>query len=478
MQLNHSPAAMSHAFDEPNLVSTAGLVPVMALAQQTGLQDLTQDMVTVANTGADKGANAGAKISSLVAGMAAGADSIDDMDLLRHGGMQSLFDQVYAPSTLGSHLREYTHGHVKQLAAVSSRFLTKLGEHAPLLPVAQPAGNGEDMVFVDIDDTVIEVYSPNKQGAGIGYNKVRGLNGLLVTASTFGAPPVIVGQQLRKGAANSVRGANKILSDSLATVFRMPDHNAPVVVRADSAFYSAKVAKAVLANNADFSVTVPMNSKVTKAIATIKETAWTTIKYPRAIWDDQTRQWISEAQVAEVDFTAFSSNKDTTAHVPGRLVVRRVPEKNTKKLAAAGQDPMFGMHRYHGFFTTISETVLATVAADTMHRQHAVIELVNSELKDGPLAHMPSGKFQANAAWLVTAAMTHNLMRTAATMIGGTMAKARSLSVRQKIIAIPARIAHRARRLILHLPTHWKWATAFTRLWNTTLSPPTTAVST
>jgi hypothetical protein len=477
MQLNHTPTAMSHAFDEPNLVSTAGLVPVMALAQQTGLQDLTQDMVTVANTGGDKGANAGAKISSLVAGMAAGADSIDDMDLLRHGGMQSLFDQVYAPSTLGSHLREYTHGHVKQLAAVSSRFVTRLGEHAPLLSVTQPAGNGENMVFVDIDDTVIEVYSPNKQGAGIGYNKVRGLNALLVTASTFRAPPVIVGQQLRKGAANSVRGANKMLSDSLATLERMPNHNAPMVVRADSAFYSAKVAKAVLANNADFSVTVPMNNKVKKAIATIKETAWTTIKYPRAIWDDQTRQWISEAEVAEVGFTAFSSNPDKKARVPGRLVVRRVPEKNAKKLSA-GQDPMFAMHRYHGFFTTIPETVLTTVAADKMHRQHAIIELVNSELKAGPLAHMPSGMFQANAAWLVSAAMTHNLIRTAATMIGGTMAKARSLSIRQKILNIPARIAHRARRVILHLPTHWKWATAFSRLWNTTLSPPASAAST
>lgn len=127
MLFNHTEAAVSYSFDEPNLVSSAGLVPVMRLAQQAGLAQLAQQMVTVANTGADKGANAGAKISSLVAGMAAGADSIDGMDLLRHGGMTSLFDQVYAPSTLGSHLREYTHGHVKQLAAVSSRFLARLG---------------------------------------------------------------------------------------------------------------------------------------------------------------------------------------------------------------------------------------------------------------------------------------------------------------------------------------------------------------
>lgn len=477
MQLNHTPAALSYSFDEPNLVSSAGLVALMRLSQQAGLPDLVQDMVTVRNTGGDKGANAGAKISTLVAGMVAGADSIDDMDLLRHGGMQSLFDQVYAPSTLGSHLREYTHGHVKQLGAVASRFLTRLGEQASLLPVGPAAGNGEDIVFLDIDDTVIEVYSPKKQGAGLGYTKVRGLNALLVTASTLRAAPVIVGQQLRKGVANSVRGANKLLCDSLATLDRLPNQHAPVVVRGDSAYYSAKVAKAVLSNHADFSVTVPLNSKVKKAIATIKETDWTPIKYPRAIYDEVFQRWISDAEVAEVDFTAFTSNPDKKLRVPGRLVVRRVPEKNPKKLAP-DQDLLFAMYRYHGFFTTIDATVLDTVAADKMHRQHAIIEQINAELKDGPLAHMPSGTFQANAAWLVTAAITHNLLRAATTMIGGTMARARALSLRQKIINIPARIAHRARRLILHLPTRWKWAHYFSRFWKTTLSPPTTAVIT
>src|SRR5699024_2629275 len=115
---------------------------------------------------------------------------------------------------------------------------------------------------------------------------------------------------------------------------------------------------------------------------------------------------------------------------------------------------------------------LDTVAADTLHRQHAIVEQVLADLKAGPLAHMPSGNFQANAAWLVTAAITHNLLRTAATRAGGQLATARTVSIRQKLIHIPARIARRARRFILHLPTHWKWATHFTQLWNSTLSPP------
>ena len=151
MLFNHAAAAVSYTFDEPNLVSAAGLTPVMSLAQNAGLAALAQQKVTVYRTGADKGANAGAKISSLVAGMVAGADSIDDMDLLRHGGMKSLFGSVYAPSTLGSHLREYTFGHVRQLDAVGAGFLSALGNYAPLLPTCPSAAGAKAMTFVDID---------------------------------------------------------------------------------------------------------------------------------------------------------------------------------------------------------------------------------------------------------------------------------------------------------------------------------------
>jgi len=469
--LNHTAAGLAYSFDEPNLISSTGLVPVMRLAQSAGLHQLADQRVTVANTGADKGANPGAKIMSLVAGMAAGADSLDDMDLLRHGGMRSLFDRVYAPSTLGSHLREYTHGHVKQLAAVAARFLTNLGAHTALLPTRPADGTGRDMVLVDVDDTVIEVFSPNKHGAGIGYNKTRGLNALVATISSLQSSPLIVGQQLRKGAAHSVRGAHKLVSDSLATAKRMTGPNARLLTRFDSAFYSAKVAKAVLAAGADYSVTVPLNSVVTAAVADIPADAWTGIKHPKAIYEENTGQWISDAQVAEIGFTAFSSATKKTDRLPGRLVVRRIPELNATKLSAA-QDQLFATYRYHAFFTTVDADTLGTVAADKLHRHHAVIEQVFADLKAGPLAHMPSGKFQPNAAWLVTAAITHNLLRTAATLAGGRLARARAVSIRQKIINIPARIAHRARRFILHLPTHWKWAAPFTQLWKTTLTPP------
>lgn len=471
MLLNHTAAGLAYSFDEPNLVSSAGLAPVMRLAQSAGLKNLADQLVTVANTGGDKGANPGAKIMSVVAGMAAGADSIDDLDLLRHGGMQSLFEQVYAPSTLGSHLREYTHGHVKQLAAVAARFLTNLGDHTSLLPTRPADGTGRDMVLVDMDDTVIEVFSPNKHGAGIGYNKTRGLNALVATISTLQSSPLVLSQQLRKGAAHSVRGANKLVSDGLATAKRLTGPNARVLTRCDSAFYSAKVAKAVLAAGADYAVTVPLNTAVTTAIGTIPADAWTGIKYPKAIFDEDTGQWISDAQVAEIKFTAFSSAKKTD-RLTGRLVVRRIPELNATKLAAA-QDQLFATYRYHAFFTTVDADTLDTVAADKLHRQHAVIEQVFADLKAGPLAHMPSGKFQANAAWLVIGAITHNLLRAAATLTGGQLARARTVTIRQKIINIPARVAHRARRLLLHLPTNWRWAAPFHRLWNTTLSPPT-----
>lgn len=287
-----------------------------------------------------------------------------------------------------------------------------------------------------------------------------------------------MGQRLRQGAAVSVRGADKLVADALATTQRVVRQHSPVVVRADSAYYSAKVAKSVLDAGAELSVTVKMSPVVQQAINSIDDQAWTGIKYPQAIYDEDAGTWISEAEVAEVSFTAFSSKTQRSQHVNGRLIVRRIPEKNTKKLAAADQDPLFPVYRYHTVFTTIPKTVLDTVAADKTHRQHAIIEQVHAELKNGALAHMPSASFNANAAWLVTATMAHNLTRATATTIGGTLAKARSLSIRDKIISIPARIAHRARKLVLHLPTKWKWAHQFSRFWNATLSPPITAAST
>jgi len=200
-------------FDDPNLVSSAGLVPVVALAESAGLRKLAQEHLSVL---ADKGANAGLKVAWLVAGMVAGADSIDDMALLRHGGMGRVFAYAYAPSTLGSFLRAFTFGHVRQLDAVASRLLTGLAAQAPLL------GSGEnEFVLVDVDATIIEVHGYAKQGAGFGYTGVRGLNALLATATTAttaDSAPVVIAQRLRKGSCGSPRGAKRLVTDALKTI--------------------------------------------------------------------------------------------------------------------------------------------------------------------------------------------------------------------------------------------------------------------
>src|SRR5690625_3608144 len=209
MQLSHTLPVVSASFDEPNLVSSAGLVPLMRLAEQAGLARLGDERLTVPT---DKGANAGRKLASLVAGMAAGADSIDDMALLRHGAMGKVFDRPYAPSTLGSFLRAFTFGHVRQADAVASRFLINLAAGSALLGDQQ---EGSDTVMVDIDDTIVEVHGYAKQGASFGYSGVRGLNALLATVSAGDFAPVIAAQRLRKGSAGSARGAARLAADAL-----------------------------------------------------------------------------------------------------------------------------------------------------------------------------------------------------------------------------------------------------------------------
>src|SRR4051812_24556114 len=242
MQLCHTSAATSAVFDDPNLVSSAGLVPVLALARSASLHELAQRHLSVPT---DKGANAGLKVTSLVAGMIAGADSIEDMALLRHGGMGRVFTNAYAPSTLGSFLRAFTFGHVRQLDAVASRFLTGLATQTPLT-AAPDASNAR--VMVDIDDTIIEVHGHAKQGSGYGYSGVRGLNALLATVSTSQSAPVVVAQRLRKGSCGSPRGAARLVADALKTVASLSSTSSgtKVLVRADSAFYSLAAVRAAI----------------------------------------------------------------------------------------------------------------------------------------------------------------------------------------------------------------------------------------
>src|SRR5690349_11934300 len=269
MRLSHARRAISVRFDDPNLVSCAGLVPVMALAHRCGLARLLAERLTIAARG---GANAVAKVLALVAGMVCGADSIDDMDLLRHGGMGRLFTGIRAPSTLGTFLRLFTFGHVRQLDAVAAGLLTRLAVATPVLPDA------EQVVFVDIDDTARRTYGYAKQGAGRGYTGVKGLNALLAVISTPLSAPLITATRLRKGSANSARGAAKLLADALATT-RRAGASGLVIVRADSAYYGYDIVNTCRRAGARFSVTARLTPTVIKAITSIPDTAWTPIRY-------------------------------------------------------------------------------------------------------------------------------------------------------------------------------------------------------
>jgi len=452
-------------FDDPNLVSAAGLVPVLALAQSAGLHELARQHLTVPT---DKGANAGLKVASLVAGMVAGADSIDDMALLRHGGMGRVFKNAYAPSTLGSFLRSFTFGHVRQLDAVAARFLARLADQAPLVAGADEVAA---RAMVDIDDTIIEVHGYAKQGSGYGYSGVRGLNALLATVSTKYTAPVIVAQRLRKGSCGSPRGAARLVADALTTLENLssgqPAHKP--LVRADSAFYGSASVGAALRAGADVSVTVRLDKRVKAAISTIGDDAWTPIEYTDAVYDEPTQTWVSRAEVAEIDFTAFTSGKKAE-QVTGRLVVRRIPDLNP--CGKHGQATLFDTWRFHAFFTTTSTVHADTVSADKTHRGHAIIEQVHADLKNSALAHLPSGKFAANAAWLVLAVVAFNLTRAAATLTGPELAKATTATVRRTVITVPARVASSARRMTLHLPAAWHWETAWTELFTRACGPP------
>ena len=440
-------------FDDPNLVSCAGLAPVLGLAQRAGLQDLTAEHVRISKAG---GAKPALKIPALVAGMIAGADSMDDMALLRHGAMDRLFDGVRAPSTLGTFLRTFTFGHVRQLDAVASRLLINLTMAAPLLP-----GIGE-LAYVDVDDTVRQTHGYAKQGAGRGYTGVKGLNVLLGILSTPTSRPLITAARLRRGPTNSAKGAHRLVSDSLVTA-RSCGATGTLVLRADSAFFQSNVIAAALRQKACFSITARLLPPVRQAIDVIPADAWRKIKYTNAVWDEHAQAWVSDAEVAEISFTAFGS-KPKAKQVTARLIVRRVPDLNP-----ANQNPLFTVYRHHAVFTN---SPLPMLEAEKAHRAHTIVEQVIADLKGGPLAHLPSGRFWANSAWLVCAAMAFNLTRAAGVLASTFHAKATTGTIRAQLINIPARSA---RKLTLHLPTDWPWQNAWEQLRAGAAPPPTAA---
>jgi hypothetical protein len=455
VQGSHTWRADNAVFDEDNLVSHAGLVPLLELAERAGLSSLLDEHVRFACERVKSGAaNATPKLTSIIGGMATGADSIDDLDVVRAGGMKELFGGVYASATLGIFLREFTHGHTLQLSAVLRKHLVALAARSTVLDGIA------DRAFIDIDSLLRPVYGHAKQGASFGHTKIagktvlrRGLSPLAVTIATATAAPVLAGVRLRAGRAGSAKGAASMLTEAINTALAAGAQAHTILVRGDSAYCAGKVVAAVVKAGARFSLSIARNPAVDAAIATISDEQYQPVHYPGAVLDPDTGQLISDAQVAEVAYTAFA---DSRYRITGRLIVRRVVDANT-------QDPLFPVWRYHPFFTTSTQP---TADADITHRGHAICETVWSDLIDGPWAHQPSGSFPANAAWCILAAICHNLLRAAGTLTGTTRyAVARGATLRTHLVNVPARLARPQRRPVLHLPTHWPRARAWLALW-------------
>ena len=453
MQSSYAARAVDVAFDDPNLIADAGLVPVVALAEQVGVPQLVLDHLAIVDAENSAGANGHAKVMSLLAGMVAGADSIADVDRLRRTGNRFVFAEMRAPSTLGAFLRSFTHGHVQQLNVVLRASLVALAQRVDLLPGA------DQVVFVDMDSTHRQVYGYHKDGAAVGRHKgKKTLHPLFATVSTPIARPVMAGIRLRKGKSADVRGAARFLAETLTVVRRIAP-TATILVRADSKFYTADVVATAARYDAVVSLTTGSNPSITSAIGSIPDTGWTAIHYPRAFVDTDTGELVSDAEVAEVPYVAFTS-RPQKLQVHGRLIVRRVKRLNPDTVGK-NQDELFTAWRHHAVFVT---SVFEMLQAEGQHRDHAVVEQVIADAAASALAHLPSGSFYANAAWAVLWAISHNLTRAAGTLASMFHARATTSTIRAHLINVPARIARGARRLTLHLPEGWPWEAAWAGL--------------
>ncbi|MEE9182983.1 MAG: IS1380 family transposase [Acidimicrobiia bacterium] len=415
----HDPARFEVLFDDTHAVANAGLVLVAMCAKTLGIE-------AVANEYVDLGERAGAarpgrKIVTLLHSMVAGGDCIDDVDVLRSGSTEEVLGhRVMAPSTCGTFLRSFTFGHVRQLDRLFSVILERAWFAG--------AGPGSQPMTIDLDSTVCEVAGHDKQGASYGYTKVLGYHPLLATRADTGE---ILGVRQRKGSANSGRGAQRFIGELVARI-RRAGASGPLTLRADSGFFSWKVIDTLKAKNVAFSITVPKNPAVTRAIEGIDEDDWTAIDYPED----------GEAHVSE---TVYGENND-------RLVVRRTR-------LTGPQATLWPDWRYHVFITNRDG---GPVLLDADHRRHATCELVIRDWKEGSGAnHSPSGVFAANAAWLVLAALAHNLIRWVASLGLGIDGPVVAKTLRRRLITLPGRITHRSRRRILHLPKNWPWKQDF-----------------
>jgi hypothetical protein len=408
------------AFDDERAVANAGLVLVSTLAERLGIEQIVDETVDLG--GRPGAARPGRKLLTLVCSALVGGDSIEDADVLRCGETERVLGhRVMAPSTLGTFLRSFTFGHVRQLDRVFETILARAW--------AAGAGPGSERLTIDLDSTIVEVAGHSKQGAGFGYTKRRGYHPILATRADTGE---VLHARLRKGSAQSQRGAERFVRELVQRVRRLGACG-PLVVRADSGFWSYKTIAALEQHGVHYSIGVSQIDSVRRVIEQIPEQAWQPL-------DDYPPEGI--AQIAEITLSGR------------RLVVRR-----TRPVGA--QAELFPDWRYHAFITDRAEP-LTLVEAE--HRRHAQIELAIRDLKEGSgLNHAPSGQFFANAAWLLVSCLTHNLARWIAHLGLHANGPIVAQTLRRRYLTLPGRITRSARRSTLHLPARWPWRASFTQ---------------
>jgi len=418
-------------FDEPGLVANAGLVAVATLAVRLGLERLIDK--TVRLVGRVGGANAGRKVLTLVHTLVAGGSHIDHADMLRAGDTRRVLPfRVVAPSTLGTFLRSFTFGHVRQLDRVIAETLHRVWDLG--------AGPGDGRLVVDLDSTITEVFGYQKQGAAYGYTKQLGYHPLVASRADTGE---ILHARLRKG--SSQKGANRFIAELIARV-RRSGATGEILVRADSGFWSRRLIDTLQRLRVAYSITVNLNPSIRSSIGQIPDGAWVPISYP-------------DGGAADVASFAYTTGRGQHGLPPTtvRLIVRR-----TRLIGP--QATLWPDWRYHVFVTNRHQPA---ADIDREHRQHAVVELAIRDLKEGAgLCHVPSGHFSANGAWLGCAVLAHNLIRWTNHLGDPTSSDQLTVAAttRTQLISIPGRLVNRAGRITLRLPTNWPWAQRFTRI--------------
>jgi hypothetical protein len=419
-------SGLNLSFDDDHAVAFAGLIQPALLAHRLGLHALLERHVDLGS--APGHAHSGHKAMTLVHSLLAGGECIDDANALRAGGTAAILGhEVRAPSTLGTFLRSFTWGHVRQLDHVAGELLTR-GWQAG-------ARCGAETVTIDLDSTLCETFGKQKQGARVSYKGAHSYHPLLATVA---GSDEVVHCRLRGGNAHSSRGAQSFLAECFQRLVRA-GATGPIVMRADSGFYTHAIVEACRKANARFSITVILQRNVLQVIEAIPEEAWTSIPS----WQE------GGAEVAETEYCPFRHKQKQSV----RLIAVRT------QTPAGSQLALIKSYTYHAFITDRDGEILSL---EQDHRRHAEVENVIRDLKYGlGLNHFPSGRFAANAAWLVLNSIAHNLAIWVGSIGLPGQPRLMARTLRHRLLCLPGRLTRSARRWTLHLPRHWPWANTF-----------------